>query len=53
MGLYGDKKRMAQLAQKGLERAKLFTWKETAEKTLAVYAKACSGQRKVENVARH
>lgn len=53
MGLYSDKKRMAHLAEKGLERAKLFTWKETAEKTLAVYAKACSGQRKVENVARH
>lgn len=53
MGLYDDKKRMAQLSEKGLERAKRFTWKKTAEKTLAVYAKAYGGQRKTDNVARH
>lgn len=43
MGLSRDKKRMAHLAEKGLERAKLYTWKKTAEKTLAIYEKTYRG----------
>lgn len=53
MVLYGDKKRMAHLAEKGLERAKRFTWQKTAEKTLSVYGKAYRGQKKIDNVAQH
>lgn len=53
MGLYHDKKRMAQLAEKGLERAKCFTWKKTAEKTMAIYGNASRGQKRAGNGAGH
>ncbi len=36
----GDSELRAQLRAKGLERAKLFDWRETAHKTLAVYVEA-------------
>ena len=38
--LLGDTARRAALAQRGLERARGFTWARTAELTLAVYAEA-------------
>jgi len=53
MGLYCDKKRMAHLAEKGLGRVKLFTWKETAKKTLAVYRKVQLGQKRNDDGTRH
>jgi len=38
--LIGDSELRSQLRLKGLERAKLFDWRETAHKTLAVYKEA-------------
>ena len=40
--LMGDSSLRLQLRAKGLERAKLFDWRETARRTLAVYKKAAN-----------
>jgi len=42
--LMGDSSFRAHLRAKGLERAKLFDWRETARRTLAVYKKAAGAQ---------
>ena len=40
--LYTDQNLRYNLSAKGMERAKLFSWKKCAEKTIDVYRKACS-----------
>ena len=43
--LIGDSDLRADLRVKGLHRAKLFDWRETARQTLAIYQQAASGKR--------
>lgn len=39
----GDRQFAAQMARKGLERAKMFSWEKTAEQTLKIYEKVYNG----------
>jgi glycosyltransferase involved in cell wall biosynthesis len=43
--MIGDSNLRAGLRVKGLNRAKLFSWRETARQTLAIYEKAAAGKR--------
>ncbi|NSW81650.1 MAG: glycosyltransferase [Syntrophothermus sp.] len=48
-GIYtvlSDSKLRAELRQRGLERAKLFSWEKTAEETLAVFEEVLSERRR-------